>query len=169
MAEAEKKTTELSAGAKVGGPVGLLFSSDQVKNNLTTKLATASLFLEIRFPKVSPRTLEFYTVNFNSVGLSIKNDDLTIGNTKIHLLDIGVLYNIFSPISVNRVKRKWDATFGFGAEHALTKKWSVTFDCRVFFPLDVVGLFTSYGDYTRLIAKEAILGAQTWLGVKKHF
>ena len=118
-----------------------------------------------RLPKISPRVLELYAVAPNGFGLNIKNDDFHIGNVRFHLLDVGLFYNMWKPVSVQRVERKLDLTLGAGIEYEFGDKWVATLDWRMFLPANLFAVLTDYGDFARLIGLEAVQGGHTWVGI----
>jgi len=158
----EEKDLELSLGAGFGGTPFLGAIGGFVNESSADMSGTASA--RLRLPRVSPRSLEVYTVMGYGYGLHVRNDDFHIGRLRLHLLDLGVFWDAHKPVSVARVPRTWDITLGLGAEFAVTRRISVTLDWRMFMPLDVFYVLTNYGDYSRLVGEEAVRGGQTWLG-----
>lgn len=161
---AETESFQLKIGLAAGGPIGLQAPIKGLRTH-TTERYTGMATLQIRFPKVSPRVLEFYTVIPNGIGINIKNDDFQFGELRLHLLDVGLFYNRWSPVSVQRVKRKIDLTFGSGMEYRFAKSWAVTLDWRMYVPANIFKVLTDYGDFSRLVGREAVQGGQSWLGV----
>lgn len=138
----------------LGGPV-----------NETTAQLTGVAFVRLRLPRLTARSVEAYAVWPHGVGLTLKNDDLHLGPLWLHLLDVGVFYASRSPITVQRVERKWDATVGMSAELDLPMNLTASADLRLFAPLDLIGVLTRHGDASRLIGEEILKGGQLWLGV----
>lgn len=131
----------------------------------TTARLTATAFVRLRLPRLTARSLELYGVWPHGVGLSLKNDDLHLGPLWLHLLDLGVFYASTSPVTVQRVQRRWDVTIGASAELDLPHRFTLSADFRLFAPLDLIGVLTEHGDAARLIGEEIGKGGQLWTGV----
>lgn len=160
----ERSGPEVLVGLGGGGPVGLSFGG---VDDHTTAPVTSYAFMKLRVQSPgfsSPRTLEAYAVPFHGFGVNLKNDDLTIGRVRLHLLDVGVFWNAFEPVSVRRVERSLDVTLGLGVEVRLSGRWSAAADYRAFVPNPFTTLHR-YGDFSRLIAYEVFQGGQTWLAL----
>lgn len=158
-----QKSIELRLGLAAGGPVGLLVPVDGVKR-ITTEPFTTTLYLRARLPKLSSRIVEVYGVLPNGIGVNFKNDDFRLGKFRFSLVDVGFFWNANRPVSVQRVRRDFDLTFGTGVEYLASETWAVSLDWRVFFPADVFKVLTDYGDFARLVGREAVQGGQVWLG-----
>lgn len=163
MKHRSHESFELRLGIGGGGPVGLLRSVKGV-TELTTEKYTGVGYLRLRLPHVSSRILEVYGVYPNGVGINLKNDDFRLGNFRFSFVDVGVFWNIKRPVSVQRVKRKFDLTLGTSVEYKVTSDWSFALDYRIFAPANVFGILTDYGDYARLIGREIAQGGQLWGG-----
>lgn len=165
---AETKSFEFKIGLAAGGPVGLLFPVKGIEEHTTQPVSTV-FTSRMRFPKVSPRVLELYAVYPNGFGLNIKNDDFHFGDVRLHLFDLGLFYNAREPVSVQRVKRDWDITIGFGIEWKVKENWVAILDWRAFVPLNIPRVISDYGDFSRLILYESFQGGQAWAGLLHCF
>lgn len=163
MKHRSQETLELRLGVAGGGPIGLLAPVAGV-DRLTTEKGTGVVYLRTRLPRHSSRVLELYGVFPNGVGVNLKNDDFRLGNFRFSLLDIGVFWNARRPVSVRRVDRKLDLTFGTSVEYHFGRRWAISMDYRVFLPANVFRMLTDYGDFARLIGREALQGGQLWGG-----
>jgi hypothetical protein len=131
----------------------------------TTTRLTAAAFVRLRLPRVSWRVVEVFGVWPHGIGMMLKNTDLELGPLRLHLLDVGVFYALSSPITVQRVERRWDAVVGASTELELPGRLSATLDFRMFSPLDLFGAVTEHGDAARLIGEEILKGGQLWAGM----
>jgi hypothetical protein len=149
-----------------GGPfLGALSGPMETSSARITGLAT----LTLRLPRISPRVLELSAVLPHGVGLTIKNTDLHLGRLRLQLLDVGVFYAVDTPVTVQRVPRRWDLTAGMSAALSLTPRLALTLDTRLFTPLDLYRVVATYGDSSRLIGEEILKGTQVWLGAACHW
>lgn len=88
---------------------------------------------------------------------------------RLHLFDLGVFWVAHRAVVADRVPRSADLTFGLGAKIEVTRSVSLTLDWRTFMPIDVFGVLTRYGDYSRLIGEEVLRGGQAWAGALYRF
>ena len=153
----------VEAGLAGGGAPALLLSPDPGEH--TTSLLTGLVLIRAQLPRVSPRVLELYSVVGSGFGASLRNDDFSLGSVKFHLLDVGLFYNHYEPVSVRRVERTLDLTLGFGVEWRVRSRWVLTSDWRMFTPLNVYRVLVDHGDFARLIFQESLYGGQAWLGL----
>jgi hypothetical protein len=148
-------------GIAAGWPPGLSDTGPAVS---TTAEWSAVGFVRLRFPRYTPFGLELNVVPGYGAGANLITDALRVGCFRWHLLDIGLFRNFWKPVSVSRVNRQWDVTFGTGLEARLWHRAYLTLDWRVFMP-NPYRVLTDYGDFSRLVYIEALKGGQAWLGV----
>lgn len=159
---------ELKLGLAGGGPIGLL-KPVKGADKLTTEKVTGVVYARMRFPRLSSRILELYGVFPNGAGVNLKNDDFRLGNFRFSIVDVGLFWNAYRPVSVRRVDRKLDLTVGTSVEYLASDAWALSLDWRVFLPADVFSILTDYGDFARLIGREAVQGGQLWLGFSRSW
>ena len=168
MEREREKPVDFRAGAAFGGAPFLGGSFGGLVRE-TTADWSGTAYARVGLPRISPRSLELYTVFARGYGLHVRNDDFHIGRVRLHLFDLGVFWNAHEPVTAARVPRSLDLSLGLGAEMEITRRVSLTFDWRTFMPLNVFSVLTKNGDYSRLIGEEVLKGGQAWLGASYRF
>jgi len=146
----------------IGGPVGLALMD--TKQPSTTLSCTVPLLQRIRFPAYSSFGVEVGFVFPSGVGASMLLDVFRTKNLRFPVIDIGVFKPLAIPVSVARMPRSWDATFGIGGEYRVSEKAWLTVNWRVFKP-DPNKLDREYGDFALPILEEVWKGGQLWVGL----
>jgi hypothetical protein len=153
-----------------GGPVGLSIMPTQEPP--TSKPFTFHIAQRFRSPGYSGLGMELSVVLPCGAGANILFDAYHTERFRLHLLDPGVFYNTnnsamnHSQVSVDRLARRWDMTFGLGADILVREDDGVwlTGDVRVFMP-DPILLSDSFGGLARPYVDEALKGGNLWLGL----
>lgn len=151
---------QIRAVAGGGGPVGLIGYDDYWRP--TTSVFTLRLAGQLRLPEYTPLALEVSAVIPNGFGLNLLTDVFKTEWVRIHLFDIGIFWNAFQPVSVQRYKRDLDLTFGAGIDVHIKGAWSVSADWRMFLP-NPITVLPKYADFAVPIYIEAARGGQLWL------
>jgi hypothetical protein len=156
-------TVDLAIGVAAGGAPFLTSLSGPVLES--SSRFTAALFARLRLPDRSSRELELAAIMPHGLGLTLKNDDLRLGNVRLHLLDVGVFRALTTPVTVQRLQRRWDLMLGMSAEVDLEPGLRFSFDARMFSPLDLFDVFAKHGAEAQLIGEEILRGTQLWAGL----
>ncbi|KPJ85736.1 hypothetical protein AMJ57_01970 [Parcubacteria bacterium SG8_24] len=151
---------EVEAIAGLGGPLILAFTDLEVDHS--TGPFMLYLAGRVRSPQYTPLGLELNAVIPHGFGLNLIIDVLKIGPVRVHLIDPGIFWNAFSPVSCSRVSRSLDLTLGAGVDVRIKDAWSVGLDWRLFLP-DPNHVIPVYADFARPIYDEALKGGQLWL------
>jgi hypothetical protein len=120
-------------------------------------------------PGYSGLTLEISAVLPCGAGANLLFDAYHTDAFRLHILDPGIFYNTNdtalkrSAVSVDRLSRRWDMTFGLGAGLQIKSKVWLTADWRVFIPDPV--LLSRLGALSRPYIDEALKGGNLWLGM----
>ncbi len=157
-----RDTFSLRAVGSLGGPVGLI-GYDSPYWNPTTAPFTLRLAGQIRAPKYTPVSLEISAVIPCGFGANLLFDVFQSDRVRVHLLDLGIFWNAFKPVSVQRLHRDFDLTAGLGLDVRVWKTLSVSADWRVFLPNPATTL-PNYADFAIPMYVEAARGGQLWIG-----
>lgn len=161
----EKPVFQAKVLAEAGGPLVLAFSTPRpFAGKFTTKPFTGLFGLQIGSPRYSPAAIEFGYVPGSGYGANLLINMVSVGGFRLHLLDPGVFVNAVSPVSVARMPRKIDVAFGAGAALAVSSRFELTLDWRVYLPDPVTGITKYANIYGTVYADEAVKGAQWRLG-----
>lgn len=152
---------ELQPFAGLGGPVGLVY---RAPDDASTKVFTSRLGTRVRSTRHLNFGLEAYTVIPSGFGANLVLDAFKGDRFRIHILDLGVFWNAFSPVSVANVKRDLDVTFGLGADIKVYGNWTVLADYRFFLP-NPEHFLTGWGDFAIPLYNEAFQGGQLWFAL----
>lgn len=162
----DRRVFDLSVGGGVGGPV-ILISGDPLLPP-TTAMLTGIAYARLQAPKYTPCGLEASFLPGYGAGVNLTFTMLHIGRFYWHAVDPGLFWDIWHPVSVAVVPRTWDLTLGTGLDFRVWRRLSLTADWRVFLP-SPFQVITSYGDFSRLIYREAFQGGQAWFGASWSF
>ncbi len=152
----------LRAAASLGGPVGLI-GDDSPYWKPTTAPFTLRLAGQLSAPAYTPLTLEINAVIPCGFGVNLLFDVFRSDRLRVHLLDLGVFWNAFKPVSVQRLHRQFDLTAGLGVDVRVWRTLSVSADWRVFLPNPMTTL-PDYADFALPMYREALKGGQLWIG-----
>ncbi len=147
-----------------GGPIGLIGAN--LPEPVSTLPLSVRLAQRFRLPRWSPVALEVNFVVPIGLGVNFLCDVYRSDRVRLHLIDPGIHWNMVQPVSVTRVGRSWDVTFGAGIDVRLNGQLWLTLDWRAYLPDPSVVPY-KYGDWARPIYKEAALGGQLWLGIAR--
>ncbi len=159
-ARADVGPFQLRALGGVGGPVGLIGYDGYWKPS--TAPFTERLAVQLRLRQYTPLVLEVSAVIPYGLGLNVLTDVVQTDRVRVHLFDLGVFWNAYMPVSVQRIRRDFDITLGAGVDIRLKDAWSLSLDYRLFLPNPITTL-PVYADFAMPIYGEALRGGQLWL------
>jgi hypothetical protein len=153
---------ETATVVMVGSPIGLAFL--HTEKGPTTAPLIFSAAQRLRLPRYTPFALEASYVMSYGLGANLLIDAYRNDSLRFHL-NIGYFryFDREHSISVDRLPRNWDMTFGPGAEVRTTDADWVTFDYRVFVP-DPRMVEGRYGYLGRQYWDESIKGGMLCVG-----
>ncbi len=151
---------QLRALGGVGGPVGLIGYDGYWKP--TTAPFTERLAVQLRLQQYTPLVLEVSAVIPYGLGFNVLTDIVQTDRVRVHLFDLGVFWNAYMPVSVQRIKRDFDITLGAGVDVRVKDRWSLSLDYRLFLPNPITTL-PEYADFALPVYGEALRGGQLWL------
>jgi hypothetical protein len=157
--------THFETEISLGGPVGLVNTVN------TTSQTTFALSQRAWLPKsVSPFGLEARMVSSRDgqFGLGL-SPMLSLVNTNAFqmFISLGLFYNAFDAISVQRIHRKFDIICSFHTSFNLTDNLYLSVSYNIFIP--EFEKMAKLGDYGRPVAYEALQGGQLWVGLNFQY
>lgn len=160
----EPRAFETQTVVRAGGPIGFAFTPASERPEMQPM--TVSFAQRFRSPKYSNFGLEAGVVLPNGAGVNLLLDAIRTENFRLHIADPGIFRNVEQEwgVSVSRLPRKWDLTFGSGADLQLCKGLWLTIDWRVFMP-DPLKLKKDYVHLAGPFKRDAVKGGQAWLGL----
>lgn len=110
--------------------------------------AVGYLAQRVGFPKLTTFSLEASALIPSGFGANLLIDAIHHPDFRLHLLDPGVHFNVFSPMREINIKRSWDLSFGLGFSLRVTDAAWLTADYRMFIP-DPIRVVKNYGSLIR--------------------
>lgn len=145
----------------VGGPLGLAIFSTYEEP--TTCLA--SYFIAQRFwmPRYSFFGLELNMTLPATFGTGLLIEAIRTQHVRFHILELGISWYPMKPLSVARIKRRFDLYVGLGFDLRFWEGPRLAIEWRAYLP-DPVYTITRMADFARPVYEEALKGGQLWIG-----
>lgn len=166
MAEDNPAPFETQTALSIGSPIGLAFLD--VQKEPTTSVVMMHVAQRFRLPRYTPFALELNMVNGYGAGANLLIDAYRNGRLRIHVFDVGYTrwFDREQALTVSRLPRSWDLSFGFGAEIMFPKEddfWFIA-DYRIYLPNPVM-IEQHYGSLGRQYVDESLKGGMWCVGL----